>query len=94
MVAPDSRSQPVLVIDGAMISGSMGVNRLSGEMTGGFRIGPLATTRMAGPAELMAQEDALLGHLQSADTIEVVEDGMCLSRDGLVLMELRRAGTA
>jgi len=53
----------------------------------------LAVTRMAGPAELMAQEGALLEHLQSADAIEVVEDGMFLSRDGLFAMELERRGT-
>lgn len=44
-------------------------------------------TRMAGPAELMAQENILLEHLQSVDA------GMFLRRDGLLVMELERRGT-
>jgi hypothetical protein len=48
---------------------------------------------MSGPPELMRQEDILLGHLMGTDTIEVVEEGMTMSREGLTLVELRRRGT-
>lgn len=95
MMLPDDRVEATLVIDGSLIAGSMGVNRFSGQFDRGLPIGPLATTRMAGPEELMVQEDTLLELLQSADAIEVTDDGtgMFLNGDGLLLMELERAGT-
>ncbi len=93
MVEPDSRTEPVLEIDGTRVSGTMGVNRLTGEWSDVFPLGPLATTRMMGPPELQAQEDALLGHLTNADNVEVVGRGMFLSSDGLLLVELVRSGT-
>ena len=49
---------------------------------------------MAGPPELMLHEDTILEHLHEAATIEVIEDGMSLSRNGLLLIELERTGTA
>jgi heat shock protein HslJ len=94
MLIPDDRAAASLTIDGTLVSGSMGVNRFSGQMGAEFPIGPIATTRMAGPPELMLQEDTILEHLQEADTIEVIEDGMTLSRDGLLLVELERTETA
>jgi hypothetical protein len=57
-------------------------------------IGPVATTRMAGPRELIRREDTILERLQGADTIEVIEIGMTLSRNGLLLVELERTGTS
>jgi hypothetical protein len=45
---------------------------------------------MAGPPDLMSQEDTLLQHLQNADGFLVAGDGMKLTRDGLELMQLRR----
>lgn len=94
MVEPDGRIEAILRFDGTRVTGSMGVNRFSGEIEGELPIGPIATTRMAGPPELMRQEDALLEHLQSADSVKVVDEGMFLSADGLTLIELERPGTA
>lgn len=94
MVEPDRRTEAGLVVDGTRIAGSMGVNRFSGQIDDGMPLGPLATTRMAGPAELMRQEDTLLEILQSADMVEVEGEGMFISSDGLLLMELERSGTA
>lgn len=93
MVEPDPRTEPALQIEGTRVSGTMGVNRLTGEWTDDFPLGPLATTRMMGPPEMQAQEDALLGHLTNADTVAVVGRGMFLSNDGLLLVELVRSGT-
>lgn len=45
------------------------------------------------PARTEAQEDILLGHLQDEDAVVVVGRGMFLSRDGLALVELDKAGT-
>lgn len=94
MVEPDRRTGARLVVDGTRIAGSMGVNQFSGQFDDGMPIGPLATTRMAGPAEMMRQEDTLLEILQSADTVEVVDEGMFFSAGGLLLMELERSGAA
>ncbi|HSM45029.1 MAG TPA: META domain-containing protein [Acidimicrobiia bacterium] len=93
IAVPDDRIEAQLVVEDGRISGSMGVNRFAGEIGDGLPVGALAVTRMAGPAELMAQEDILLEHLQSADAIEVVDDGMFLTRGGLFVMELERRGT-
>lgn len=90
MLIPDDRAEATLTIDGALVSGSMGVNRFSGQISAELPIAPIVTTRMAGPSELMLQEDIILEHLQEADTIEVIEDGMTMSRDGLLLVELER----
>lgn len=95
MTFPDDRVEAILMIDGTLIAGTMGVNRFSGQFDRGLPIGPLATTRMAGPEELMVQEDTLLELLQSADDVEVTDDGtgMFLNGEGLLLVELERAGT-
>lgn len=84
---------PFLVVDGDSVYGSTGVNRFRGKLEAGVITGPLATTRMAGTAEMTRQEEVLLRHLADADSIEVGEKGMILSRDGLSLIELRRSGT-
>lgn len=93
MVGPDTRTDPVLDIEGTRVSGTMGVNRLTGEWPDAFPLGPLATTRMMGPPDLQAQEDILLAHLTAADKVEVVGRGMFISNEGLLLIELTRSGT-
>jgi hypothetical protein len=40
----------------------MGLNRFGGQVDAQFPIGPLAMTRMAGPPDLMRQEDTILEH--------------------------------
>lgn len=82
-----------MVVEGDRLAGSMGVNRLMGEIGPSGIPGPLATTMMAGPPELMDQETALLAHLQAADSIAVDEKGMTWSKDGLNLVEFSRPGT-
>jgi heat shock protein HslJ len=93
MIEPDQRVEASLMIDGTLIAGSMGVNRFHGRIDDDLPMGPLGTTLMAGPEELMRQEDTLLEHLQSADAIEVDGEGMFLRLDGLLLVELERTGT-
>lgn len=93
MVEPDERFQALLMIEGSQLSGTMGINRFAGQFGGDPAFGALAVTRMAGPPDVMRQEDTLLEHLQAADAVEVSEDGMFVRRDGLLLMELERSGT-
>lgn len=83
-----------LLIDDQTVAGTMGVNRFTGQLVDGL-LGPgLAMTRMAGPPDLMSQEDTLMAHLHGADTVVVTDEGMTLSRDGLEVVELRRSGTS
>ena len=48
---------------------------------------------MAGPSELMSQEQIYLGHLEAADSYETEDDEIRLVADGLVIVTMRRAGT-
>lgn len=93
MVEPDQRAEASLVVDDTLVAGTMGVNRFHGRLDDELPMGPLATTLMAGPEELMRQEETLLEHLQGADTIEVRGEGMFVSAEGLILIELERTGT-
>lgn len=94
LVTPDDDGpRPEITFEGDSVFGSMGINRFTGHLERGLVAAPLATTRMAGPSQLMKQEDLLLGHLVEADTIDVDGDGMTMGRDGLNLVELRRSGT-
>jgi len=94
MIAPlDGRIGAELIVDRDLVAGTMGVNRLSGRLEDGLLGRGLAMTRMAGPPELMQQEDLRLTCLQEADTVGPTGEGISLSREGLTLMELRRAGT-
>ena len=69
------------------ISGYSGVNRFMGPVEKG-RPGLLATTMMAGPPELMAQEQAFLGFLAEYDDIESTPEGINLVREGVVVIAL------
>lgn len=94
MVPPDKSGETLLSIADGRVSGTMGVNRLTGRWEDTSIVAPMATTGMAGPPELMDQERILLDHLQHFDSVEIADDGMTLSRNGLVMVELERQGTA
>lgn len=94
LVTPDDDGpRPEITFEDDSVFGSMGINRFTGRTERGVIVSPLATTRMAGPPQLMEQENLLLRHLVEADTIDVDGDGMTMGRDGLNLVELRRSGT-
>jgi heat shock protein HslJ len=91
---PVSEDHPAtLTFDGDVIVGTLGVNRLRGQVGADGMPGPLTTTRMAGPAAAMEQEAVLLDLLHGADSIVFDMNGMSWSRNGLSLVELRRSGT-
>lgn len=79
--ADDALGRPVLQLhEDGRISGNGGVNRLIGSfelVDGALRCGPLGTTRMAGPPELMAQENRLLA---------VLAEPLAMRRDGSQLV--------
>ncbi len=65
------------------VGGNGGVNTFSGDFESGpssVKIGPLASTKMAGPPELMTQEAAYLTALQNATTWEI-QSGKLTMRD-------------
>lgn len=94
LVPPLSGGGPLtLEIHDGRVSGSAGVNRFMGQLGDEKPFPPLATTLMAGPEELMAQESIILGHLESVDGYEQSNGGILLLCDGLIVMTLAAAGT-
>ncbi|RME72947.1 MAG: META domain-containing protein [Verrucomicrobia bacterium] len=85
---------PSCAIDEAAgrIAGHGGVNTFSGtirrEDDGRIRIGPIATTRMAGPAEAMRIENAFLGVLERVDQLRVRDGVLELVGNGRVLARM------
>ena len=80
---PVTGAAPVLDLgaDGR-VGGSTGVNRVMGGYTVDgpvLRFGPLATTRMAGPPEAMALEQAWLAVLVGEVPFEVTGDRLVLA---------------
>src|SRR4051812_25781328 len=77
-------------------SGDAAINRYHGGYTlsddGKFALsGPVATTRMAGPPELMALEDSFLGALAKVTALQPIEGGAALwNDDRSVLLEFRQ----
>ena len=94
-LVPTLSDGPVLTIDVAdgQVSGSAGVNRFSGRLGSDKPFPLLAVTKIAGPEELMAQEDIFLRHLDSVDTVEIADSGILLLSDGLVVVTLSSTGT-
>lgn len=73
------------------VGGSAGINRFMGRLDPDGLFGPLATTLMAGPEELMAQEQVYLHLLEAASSVEPIEEGMSLVGGGLILVTLKPA---
>lgn len=94
LIEPSATGQkPTLQIEGDRLSGTMGVNRLTGRLVDGVPGHPLAVTRMAGPPEAMRQEHLLLALIQETDHIEADSGEMRMSGGGLVLIEFQRPET-
>ena len=83
---------PTLRVDGESVSGFAGVNRFSGGLAaeGPFLFGPLATTRMAGPAPAMELETRYLAMLQQATGWRIEESRLVLSAEGQTIARFSR----
>jgi putative lipoprotein len=84
---PGEREAHLLLLDGRA-SGNSGCNKLMGGYTrngDALAIGPLASTRMACPPELMAQENALLDAYARATGFRIEGESLTLTRDDAVL---------
>jgi heat shock protein HslJ len=85
---PEGARVPTMSIeaDGGL-SGVSGVNRFSGVLDvvvladGGFALGPVASTRMAGPPAAMEFEARFLRDLEAADDV-VLDDGELVLKAG------------
>ena len=91
----ESGQAPSLVLDleEARVTGSGGVNRLTGSFAlseDELRFGPLATTRMAGPDDAMAREHAFLDALARVTSYELDERTLTLLADGDAVVRLSR----
>lgn len=75
VVGPKVGTRLTLEFKDGMVSGSSGCNRFHGAFSAdgkALKIGPLATTRMACPDEVMAQEQEFLRALETATTWDIV----------------------
>lgn len=89
----DPLGEPTVGIDGDTVSGTTGLNRFRGKIEDSKIAGHLALTRMAGPPELMDQENRLVELLTSADEIVVTGEGMEFRSEGLTTVWLTKTGT-
>jgi heat shock protein HslJ len=86
----------VTFLDDGTLNGSTGVNRLRGQYVLAddmLTIGPVITTRMAGPPEKMAREATLLALLGTPQSVRT-SDGELRLHDGSVTTRLVRSPTA
>lgn len=95
LVAPVRGGTPTLDVDAnGLVSGSAGVNRIRGRArTDGdaLHLGPLAITRMAGGAEAMDEEEAMLAALDRVARYRLEGDALILlDADGEPMIRLRR----
>lgn len=90
---PLEDTEITLEVEGDRVGGIATINRFMGSFADDGGFGPLATTMMAGPPDLMAQEHVFLALMEKIDTFEVDSEEMRLVSEGLVLVTLRRSGT-
>ena len=84
---PGEREAHLLLLDGRA-SGSSGCNKLMGTYTrngGALAVGPLASTRMACPPDMMAQESALLDAYALTTGFRIEGDRLTLTGGDTVL---------
>jgi len=89
----DARPPLSLEVADRQVTGNSGVNRFTGSLASQKVFSALASTRMAGPEKLMAQEDIFLAHLESVEAVETSDSGILLLSDGLVVVALVPSGT-
>jgi heat shock protein HslJ len=96
VAASPDRTPTLLFDDAEQVAGHSGVNRFSGNLdskslaSGAVRMGPFGATRMAGPPELMRQEQQFLEALEQARTIKMTAGQLILSNGQTTLLTLRR----
>jgi len=94
---PDGGEQAGFTLDeDGALAGFGGVNRISSRLdlaalsAGRFELGPVVSTRMAGPPALMEQESAFLAALAQASGCVLEGESLALTHAGDVLARLSR----
>lgn len=93
----DGRRPTLVISSGGALSGFAGVNRLNARLdvdaleAGGFAVGAIVTTRMAGSPQDMTLEQAFLGALERAEAYELGRDSLGLLSAGVLTARLERA---
>lgn len=89
-VKVDGKIPTLMVSEEGGVTGFAGVNRMAGRLSqepaGGKLFGPLATTRMAGPADAMELEQQYLSALAEATSFSFVRKQLELRADGEVVL--------
>ena len=80
-------SELTLEVQGDRVAGKA-LNRIVGSLGGDKVFGNMATTRMAGPPEIMEEEGLFLKYLSTVD--EVLPDRLELMVEGVPVLVLRR----
>jgi heat shock protein HslJ len=77
----DTEAPREVRFEGDRVAGRVGINRFTGSFTFDgqvLRVGPVASTRMAGPPELMALENRFNSHLDGEHEIALEDDVLTL----------------
>lgn len=96
LLAEGMRTPGLQVNEEGDISGFAGVNRFGGKLdlglvaVGGFSVGPIVATKMAGPPAAMELEKHVLAALGQADRFTVAGDRLSLLRGDDVLLVYQR----
>ena len=80
----DPKAPREVRFEGDRVAGRVGVNRFTGSFTTDrdvIQVGPVASTRMAGPPELMALEDRFNSHLDGEHEIALEGGVLTLARE-------------
>lgn len=93
MVSPLPGSRMSLEFVEGRVGGGASINRFMGQFGDELLFGPLATTMMAGPPQLMEQEGRYLGLLSQAESMLVGPDELRLIANGDVIVVLKPEGT-
>ncbi|MBL0921212.1 MAG: META domain-containing protein [Phycisphaerales bacterium] len=90
------RAPTMTIEEDGRLSGFTGVNRMSGQLDpaalaeGRFGLGPMITTKMAGPGEAMAVEARFLDLLQKADGANLRGKYLSLTQGGTPTLKFWR----
>jgi len=91
----ETAKPPSILFEGGRLAIFGGVNRLTGSyalVRDTVTMGDLASTRMAGPPEMMELEDSFAKTLRTVDAFHVHGDELTLSSDGQVVAVFQAAG--
>jgi len=95
-----AKAPTMMIAPDGTVSGSTGINSMGGALdvaaltAGRFSIGPIMTTRRAGPPETMAVESAFVDSLRNSDKYAVNGKTLTLSRGSGALLTLTSDSTA